>query len=443
MKTKYLIIGNSAGGIGAAEAIRGVDKNGTMVIVSDEPYPTYSRPLISEYLAKICSLEKMLFRPADFYEKNNISTLLGRKVKRLNINEHTTELDGGEKIFWEKLLLATGGLPIIPQIKGIGNKGVFTFITLDDAKAIDRHLKGVDRAVVIGGGLIGISVTEALVKRKVKVTIVEMKDRLLNTILDEEASVLAEETISQAGVNIVTAHTVAEINRSSAKEGTINCVTLDDGSTIPCSLVIVAIGVAPRTELVPGTGIKVNRGIVVDRHMATSHPDVYACGDATEAYDFAYGENRLTPIWPNAYLGGQIAGYNIAGRLTEYQGWTAMNSLTYFGLDIISAGMVNPPDNGYEVLSQKSGSIYRKVVLKDGTVVGMIFVGDIEKSGIVFTLMRKRVNVSDFKSALVADDFGLISFPDELCQQWLKVLSPELVPAGVSSSQPDEAVMGE
>lgn len=442
VRAKYLIIGNSAGGIGAAEAIRQVDKSGTITIISDEPYPVYSRPLISEYLAERFSLEKMLFRQVDFYEKNNISTFLFRKVERLDIEEHAIEMENGERITWEKLLLATGGVPIVPQIDGIRRRGVFTFTTLDDAKAIDQFLNHTTRAVVIGGGLIGVSVTEALVKRGVKVTVVEMKERILNTILDEETSLLEEEALSQVGVRIITGHTVTEVgNNPSVGEATSN-VTLDDGDTIPCDLVIIAIGVLPRTELLSGTMIKVNRGIVVDRYMATSHPDVYACGDAAEAYDFVYGKNTVTPIWPNAYLGGRIAGFNMAGIPTEYPGGTTMNSLKYLGLAVASAGIVTPPDDSYEVLSKKYDSIYRKVVLKEGLVVGMVFVGDIEKSGIVFGLMKDRINADDFKQELVAHDFGLVSLPEEI---WRPKL--EMPPSGlvftVPTEQPEEMVMGE
>ncbi|MCL0034902.1 FAD-dependent oxidoreductase [Dehalococcoidia bacterium] len=414
MRSKYLIIGNSAGGIAAAEAIREVDNAGSIIIISDEPYPAYSRPLISEYLAERCSLERMLFRPADFYEKNNIHTLLSRKVERLDIGEHTAELDSGERITWEKLLLATGGLPIVPQIKGIERKGVFTFTTLDDARAIDQSLNRDDRAIVIGGGLIGVSVTEALVKRGAEVTVVEMKERILNTILDEEASALEKEALGQAGVSIVTGRTAAEISGHSSTGSDVSSVTLDDGSTIPCNLVVVAIGVLPRTELVADTGIRVNRGIIVDRFMATSSPDIYACGDAAEAYDFVYRENRLTPIWPNAYVGGRIAGFNMAGIPTEYPGGTAVNSLKYFGLDVVSAGVVTPSNDSYEVLQREYDHIYRKVVLKDGLVVGMVFLGNIEKSGIVFSLMKNRTNVDGFKQELLSDNFGLASLPEEI-----------------------------
>ncbi len=439
-KVKYLIIGNSAGGISAAEAIRELDKQGTLAIVSDEPYPAYSRPLISEYLVERYPLERMLFRLADFYENNKIHTFLGKKVERLNTNEHTIELESGEKISWGKLLLATGGLPIIPQIDGIESRGVFTFITLDDAKAIDQYLNGASQAVVIGGGLIGVSVTEALVKRGMKVTIVEMKERVLSTILDEEASALEEKVLRQAGVSIMTSHTVTKVD---SVEKAVSSVTLDDGSRILCNLVIVAIGVQPRTELVSNTGIIVNGGIVVDRYTATSCADVYACGDAAEAYDFIYGENRLTPIWPNAYMGGRAAGFNMTGIPTEYQGGTAMNSLKYFGLDVATAGMVNPPNDNYEVLSQKYGNTYHKVVLKNGLVMGMVFVGNIGKSGIVFSLMKDRVNVNGFKQTLIAEDFSLASLPEEIWRPQLEVPPSGLVSPIIRLEQPEEMFAGE
>ena len=443
-KVKYLIIGKSAGGIGAVEAIREVDRDGAITIISDEPYPAYSRPLISEHLAEKYPFEKMLFRPLDFYQKNSIQTILGQKVTGLNIDKHDTKLEDGRTITWEKLLLATGGLPIIPKIDGIGLKGVFTFTTLDDARAIDQFLNHYHRkvrAVVIGGGLIGVSVTQALVKRGVEVTIVEMKEQILNTILDEEASALVETSLEQSGVEIITGNTVSKV--SSYLPGEATGVDLDDGRPIPCELIIVAIGVQPRTELVSNTGIKINHGIIVNRNMATSNPDVYACGDVAEAYDFIYDENRLTPIWPNAYVGGRVAGFNMASIPTEYQGGTAMNSMNYFGVNIVSAGIVAALDDSYEVISQKHDHVYRKVVLKDGLIVGLVFSGDIEKSGIIYNLMKDKINVEDFKQVLVADDFGLASLPEEIWRPRLAI-PPSALASGVTSVEhAEEALVGE
>jgi NAD(P)H-nitrite reductase large subunit len=423
-KTDYLIIGNSAGGIGAAEAIRQVDKEGALTIVSDEPYPAYSRPLISKYLTGEQTLEGILFRTLDFYDQNSIIFLPGKKVTHLELNHQTAQLEDGEQIAWEKLLLATGGKPIFPRMKGSSKRGVFTFTNLDDAKAIDGFLdNNAKKAVVIGGGLIGISVTEALMKRGVDVIVVEMKGHILNTMLDQQASSMAEEVLKQAGVEIIAGQTVVKVNG----RGKVEEVILDNGAAIPCNLVVVAIGVSPRSELVLDAKLEINRGIVVDRHMATNCPGVYACGDVAEAYDFVYGENRLTPIWPNAYIGGRIAGLNMAGVTDEYPGSTAINSLNYFGIDIASAGMpAAPNDDGYETISKQEGNIYQKVILKNDLIMGMICVGNIEKSGIIFGLMRDRVNVESLKQSLLADDFGLAFFPRALWQERL-ALSPDII----------------
>ncbi len=443
-KVKYLIIGNSAGGIGAAEAIREVDNKGSVAIVSDETYPAYSRPLISEYLDDGYSLERMLYRPADFYAKNNIKTLFGEKVTQLNARGHTLKLESGKSIGWEKLLLATGGTPIILKIPGTDLEGVFTFNKLDDARAIDeflkRYIKKI-RAVVIGGGLIGASVTEALLKRNVTVTIVEMKDRVLNTILDEETSAVVAKALEEAGVEILTDRTAVRID--SYFPGEVSGVTLDNDRSISCEMVIIAVGVQPRLDLVVKSGLKVNRGIIVDRHMATSAPDVYACGDVAEAFDFIYGENRLTPIWPNAYTGGRTAGRNMAGITEEYPGGTAMNAVKYYGLKLVSAGLVVPPDDSYEVIRETHDDIYRKVILKDGKLAGLVFAGDIEMSGIIYNLMKDGIDVSEFKETLVSDNFGLTSLPDEVRKSRLEPPPEKYISVVTSIEEPEEVVVEE
>ncbi|MBN1161329.1 MAG: NAD(P)/FAD-dependent oxidoreductase [Dehalococcoidales bacterium] len=443
INTKYLIIGNSAGGIGAAEAIREVDRVGSLTIVSDEPYPAYSRPLISEYLAQPFPMEKMFYRKPDFYETSDIQLILGEKAVEINTVKNTVKLENGRIIKWQKLLLATGGEPIVPTMEGTDLKGIFTFNKLDDAKAIDaflnEHRRNV-KAVIIGGGLIGVSVTEALVKRGVEVTIIEMKDYVLNTILDKETADLEAAALEQAGVNTITGLTVSKINSYTA--GEVSGVTLDDGRTLPCDMVIIAIGVRPRLELMAGTYIKTNRGIVVDRTMAASLPDIYACGDAAEAYDFVLGENRPTPVWPNAYEGGRVAGLNMAGQKTEYTGGTSMNSLKYFGLNIASAGLVNPPDDGYETIINRHNGVYRRVILKKGKLAGFAFAGDIEKSGIIYNLMKDGVNVEGFKQNLVADDFGLATLPEAAWRSKLARPSASAVP--ITAEEPmEEAVIGD
>ncbi|AKG53365.1 nitrite reductase probable [NAD(P)H] subunit [Dehalogenimonas sp. WBC-2] len=417
MKTKYLVIGNSAGGIGAAEAIREIDSRGVITIVGEEPYAAYSRPLISKYVSGEYTPDAMRIRRADFYDKNCIDLKLGHKAYKMDVTARKVTLDDGTEIEYEKLLLATGGKPIVPKMEGMGKAGIFNFITLADAKKVEEYLPDVRRAVVIGGGLIGISATEALVKRGIKVTVVEMKSYPLNTILDEPAGRIAEYAIKKYGVNIMTGRTVAKI----LGEDRVTGVVFDDGHEMVCDMVVVAVGVFPKVELAQASGINVNRGIVVDNHMMTSVTDIYACGDASEAYDYVYGAGRLSPVWPNAYIGGRVAGYNMAGLPTHYRGGTAMNSLNYFGLEIATAGMASPPSpEGYEVLKSESEDSYRKLVINsEDKLTGLIFIGNIDKAGIYFGLMRDRIPVTAFKNKLLADDFGLALLPKEIIEERL------------------------
>ncbi|MBI4297746.1 MAG: NAD(P)/FAD-dependent oxidoreductase [Chloroflexi bacterium] len=410
---KYVIIGNSAGAIGAAEAIREVDPQGSLTIVSEEPHPAYSRPLISEFLCAERTLEKMLFRPQSFYQKHRVEARLGQKALRLDLERRQVEMEGGDKLSWEKLLLATGGTPIVPPTPGTDKKGVFTFTTLADAEALKAFLPGVRRAVVIGGGLIGMSVTEALRKCEVQVTVVELLDRVLGAIMDEPGSRMMEKRLREHDVNLCTGLTVKEVLGQPKKQDQVGSVTLSDDRNLPCDALVIAIGVRPRTQLATGTAIKVNRGIVVDARMATSVSGVYACGDVAEAYDYIQGEARLTPIWPNAHVGGLVAGRNMAGKETAYPGGTNANSLKYFGLPVASAGLVNPPEgNGYQSLTAYTEDSYKKVVLKGNRIVGLVLLGDIQKSGLLFGVMREGLDVSSFKEHLLSDSFGLSHLPE-------------------------------
>ena len=199
---------------------------------------------------------------------------------------------------------------------------------------------------------------------------------------------------------------------------------MTNGTKVPCDLVIVAIGVIPRTELVKDTPIKVNRGIVVDRHMKTSVPDVYACGDVAEAYDFLINGSRTLPLWPLAHIGGKVAGYNMAGKQVEYEGGTVMSSLKYFELPVIAVGTVNPENiSDYEVLSELKPEkpVYKKILLKGNKLAGFIFLGDLEKAGILFRLLKNRVDVAEIKDTLLSEDFGIVSLPEQLRQEMFEV----------------------
>lgn len=414
---KYVIVGASAAGIGAVEAIREVDPVGTIAVISDEECPQYSRPMISDLVSGKADFGKMMCREHGFWEKNNIQALTGRTATGLNLSDRYVTLDKGDHVNFEKLLIATGGKPFVPKIEGSDKDGVFTFTTLSDAENMLSKLEKAESAVVIGAGLIGVSVTEALVKRGLKVIMVELQDKILSLILDPTASGMVENVIRNAGVTIATGQTVKQIVGKPENDKVVGGAVLTSGEQVPCDLVIIAIGVIPRTELVSGTDVKTNRGILVDRSMRTNVQDVYASGDVAEAYDFVFGENRLLPLWPLAQLEGKVAGYNMAGKKADYPGGTAMSALKYFGMPIISIGVANPKDpEAYESLvkHEPERNVYRKIVLKDNVIVGVTLVNAIENAGVLFHLMKNGVNVKKFKQELLSDDFCLATLPRSL-----------------------------
>jgi len=415
--SKYVIVGASAAGIGAVEAIREVDPIGTITVISEEPCPQYSRPMISDLVSGKANFEKMMCREDQFWQKNEVQALTGRTAVSLNLADKYVALDKGDHVNFEKLLIATGGKPFVPKIEGADKDGVFTFTTLSDAEHLLAKVENATSAVVIGGGLIGVSVTEALVKRGLKVTMVELKDTILSLILDPTASEMVENVIRKAGVTIVTGQSVQRVTGKPEDDRAVGGAVLTNGDQVQCDLVIIAIGVIPRMELVSGTDVKTNRGILVDRFMRTNVSDVYASGDVAEAYDFVFDENRLLPLWPLAQLEGKIAGYNMAGKKADYPGGTAMSALKYFGIPIISIGIANPKeDDAYEILTKHDPerNLYKKIVLKDNVIVGITLANDIEQAGVLFHLMKNGANVKKFKQELLSEDFCLATVPRSL-----------------------------
>jgi NAD(P)H-nitrite reductase large subunit len=416
---KYVIVGASAAGIGAVEAIRDVDPVGTITVISDEACPHYSRPMISDYLSGKADFPKMKCRDDTFWKENTVEAVLGKKAVALNLSEKTVALESGEKIPYEKLLLATGGKPFVPKMEGQEKDGVFTFTTIKDAERLSTKIESINAksAVVIGAGLIGLSVTDALTKRGLKVTMVELQEKILSLLLDPKASDMLEAVVNAAGVNIVTGQSVQKIIGKPGNDRIVGGVVLTKGDAVPCDLVIAAIGVIPRTELLAGTAIKINRGIVVDNTMQTNVPDVYASGDVAEAYDFVLGQNRLLPLWPLAMQEGQVAGYNMAGQKTLYNGGTNMSSLKYFNVPIVSIGLANSKDDPtLEILvkADAENKVYKKIVLRNNIIVGLTFVNCIERVGILYKLMKDQINVKKFKGDLLRDDFGLAVLPTSL-----------------------------
>jgi len=228
--------------------------------------------------------------------------------------------------------------------------------------------------------------------------------------------------MEKAGVDLICNNSVKEVLGRPEDPESVGGVILADGRRIECDVVVVAVGVRPRLALAADAGLKVNRGIVVDDRMATSHPDVFACGDVAEAYDCVLGSNRVVPIWPGAFRGGRVAGMNMAGQDARFDDSSVMNSLKYFGMSLVSAGEINVegPDgkviDGYQVmrkLDRRRGA-YRKIVVRDGRLAGFVFAGGIERSGVVNWLLRERLDVSSFSDRIVDESFDMIDLPADV-----------------------------
>jgi NAD(P)H-nitrite reductase large subunit len=410
---RYVIVGNSAGGTAAIEAIRQCDEKGRITVISEEPYFNYSRPMISYLLAKKVTLNDMPYRKREFYKDNDVELILGTKAEKLVIEDKYVILSGGQKVPFDKLLLATGGTPIVPKVKGSNLDGVFTFTSLADALKIKEHINNhkVEKAVVLGAGLIGLKATEALLELRMRVTIVEMSDRILSTTFDEKASSIMRTALEKTGCGLFTGNTIAAIEgRNRIKQ-----VILKDRQKIPADLAIIATGVKSNIELVNETPVKTNRGILADEFMQTNVKDVYAAGDCCEAKDSLSGINHPIPIWPAAVRQGKIAGFNMAGSKKEYRGSFAMNSVELCGIPTISMGQTAVEEKDCQVLQHSNAekNTYRKIVLKNNRMIGAILVGNIERAGIYTGLIKDKVDTASFREQLLGENFGLISLPEE------------------------------
>lgn len=419
----YIVVGNSAAGLNAAEAIRSRDADGAVTIISTEDYPAYSRCLIPYYMEGKVSEEDMLYRPRDYYEANHFKVMLGRTVTSVQPGDKTVTLDDGGKLPYDKLMIATGGSPEIPKTPGMDKAGVFGFRTTQDLHGILHAAKTAKSAVVLGGGCVGLMAACGLHAQGLKVNVVIKSPHLLSQVADPEAGQIVKQRMEANGVSVYTGADVVEVLGGDKVEG----AKLDNGQTIPCEIIVVGKGVNSNIELVKDTDIRTHWGIIVDESLRTSVPDIYAAGDVAETIDVVTGEQTVNAIWPAAAEQGRIAGANMAGDQKTYIGSMRMNSAEFFGLPLISTGLVKPRGEGYEILTRYSGQreVFRKVVLKDNVVVGAVLVGEIDSAGVYAALMRKKVDVSSVKDRLLDSHFGFGTVLHLVAEQQERFTEPE------------------
>lgn len=394
----YVIIGNSAGAIGCIEGIRQMDQEGSITLISDESHHTYSRPLISYLLYGKTDEQRMKYRPDNFYEHNRVKTKLGRTVVKIGKESKQLLLDNDEIVPYDKLLVATGSRPFIPPMEGLDQvKNQFTFMTLDDAKALEAAISPKSRVLIVGAGLIGLKCAEGICDKVGSITVVDLADRILPSILDIPGSRMVQRHIEGQGIEFHLSDSVQRFEPGKAH--------LKSGKTLQFDVLVLAVGVRPNTSLIQSIGGEVGRGILTDDRCATSLPDIYAAGDCTESFDITTGQMRVLALLPNAYMQGECAGINMAGGEKRYDRAMAMNAIGFFGLHIITAGSYE----GEDFVAQGKES-YKRLFTKDNRLIGYILIGCIERAGIYTALIREQTPLDSIDFELVREKPQLMAY---------------------------------
>jgi nitrite reductase (NADH) large subunit len=373
---KYLIIGNGVAGTTAAEYLRKQDDKGDITIITDEDLPFYYRIRLNDYICGDIGEQDLVAKPPAWYAEKRIRLRTGTKITAALPRGKAVVTETGDKLYYDYLLLATGSHSFAPPIAGIGKKGVFTLRTIADARRIRAFSDSVDTAVLIGGGLLGLETGKALRKKGKRVTVVEFLPRLLPRQLDGRGADRLKHLLEDMGFTFHIGATTQEIIGTDGVEG----VVLKDGPTIPARMVIVSAGVRPNLDLARLLDLECDKGILVDAALRTSRPEIFAAGDVAQFQGMLYG------IWPAAMEQGRAAGINMAGGRMEYPGSTMMTKLKVVGIDLASAGEIDP-DNKYESRVHETAKVYKKFVIDANRLIGCIMLGDTKG----FTAMTRAI----------------------------------------------------
>lgn len=364
---RYLIVGNGPAGTTAAEHIRANDPRGEITVITEERLPFYSRIRLVDYLAGEAAEEELVLKAPRWYEENGIALSLGTRAASLDTARKALSTSSGEPYAYDKLLLATGGRSFVPPIEGAGKKGVFTLKTIEDARALREYSRDAEDVAIIGGGVLGLEIGNALLKAGKRVSVVEFFPRLLPRQVDEEGSRILCSGLEEMGFAFHLGARTREIAGGERAEA----VVLDDGRRIGAGMVVISAGIRPDASLAEAAGIECgSKGIAVGDRMETSAPGVFAAGDSAEHRGVSYG------IWPAAQEQGRVAGINMSGGEARFEGMTPSNVLRVAGMEVASAGDIDP-GGAYPFLVKKDEGrhIYLKLVHNDGSLRGCIVVG--------------------------------------------------------------------
>lgn len=390
---QYVIIGNGVAAVGCIEGIRSIDAEGAITVISEENHAVYCRPLISYYLEGKTDLERMNYRSKDFYEKSGCNVIYGKKAVKIDEKEKTVLLDDGTVLPYTAVCVASGSSPFVPPFTGLETvKEKYSFMTLDDTLALERAIDKGSRVLIVGAGLIGLKCAEGLSGRVADITVCDLADRVLSSILDKDCAALVQEHLEKNGLKFMLSDSVDRFDGNTA--------TMKSGKTVQFDVLVLAVGVRANTALVRDIGGEVNKGIVIDDKMQTSIDNVYAAGDCSEGNDISYGAKRVLALLPNAYMQGKCAGVNMAGGDSVFDNAIPMNAIGFFGLHIMTAGTYYEESQGGQVYEESQCGRIKRLFTRDGLLTGFILIGYNERAGIYTSLIRGRVPLDtiDFES---------------------------------------------
>lgn len=390
---KYVIIGNGTAATGCVEGIRSVDKESPITIISGEDHHVYCRPLISYYLEGKTDLERIKYRPDDFYEKNGCTVLYGEHAEKIDPEQKKIKLDDGAEIDYDALCVAAGSSPFVPPMEGMDKvKERYTFMTLDDALAIEKAINKDSRVLIVGAGLIGLKCAEGIHGKVKSITVCDLAERVLSSILDDESAAFVRKHLEQNDISFLLGDSVAKFDGNTA--------FMKSGAQVDFDILVTAVGVRANTGMIREIGGKCTRGITIDEHMKTSIQDIYAAGDCTESTDITDGLVKVMALLPNAYMQGRCAGINMAGGESVFDNTIPMNSIGFFGLHIMTAGSRPTPAEGGEVYEEKTETSIKKLFMKNDRLTGFVLIGNVERAGIYTNMIRTQTPLGsvDFES---------------------------------------------
>jgi NAD(P)H-nitrite reductase large subunit len=399
----HVILGAGPAGVTAAETLRHARGGDEITLISGEEVPPYSRMAIPYLLHGNIKEQGTYLRQAPgHYEKLGIKVMHGR-AGGIDTKGRRLFLAGGPEIAYDRLLVATGASPIMPQIDGANLPGVHSCWTLADAREIAAIIDKGAPVVLCGAGFIGSIILEAIHSRGADLTVVELAPRMVSRMMDETAGGMLKRWCEAKGVRVLTGQRVERITSVQGEGGGGPLrVQLSSGGTIPARLVVMAVGVRPNTGFLVGSGVSVGRGIGVDDHLRTSAPDVYAAGDCCEALDFSTGKPEMLAIQPTAVEHGRIAALNMAGMPTRHRGSLNMNVLDTMGLISSSFGLWQGGKGGGSAKQiDETGYRYMRLEFEGERLVGAQCVGHTENVGILRGLIQTGIKLGGWKGKLM------------------------------------------